>query len=43
MMDPFDGELVTPTMKIKRNLVAKVYKKDIDDLYNEHDSTQAKL
>uniref|UniRef100_UPI0035C72806 hypothetical protein n=1 Tax=Serratia quinivorans TaxID=137545 RepID=UPI0035C72806 len=35
LFDPFsqDNDLLTPTMKIKRNVATKFYKNDIDRLY----------
>lgn len=39
LKDPFTPEnnIMTPTMKIKRNVAAKVYEKDIEYLYSlEH-------
>lgn len=33
--DPFsvENDIVTPTFKLKRNVGAKVYKKEIDEMY----------
>ncbi len=42
MIDPFDSELITPTLKLKRNLVAKAFKSEIEDMYNSY-VTPAKL
>lgn len=43
--EPFtmENELLTPTLKTKRNVAAKVYRKEIDALYAARPKKVAKL
>lgn len=40
---PFDASLMTPTMKIKRNVAADFFKKEIDDLYEKAAAARSKI
>ncbi|BGP12285.1 hypothetical protein JCM10213_000019 [Rhodosporidiobolus nylandii] len=37
LLEPFPAECITPTFKTKRNVVAKLYKQQLDDLYAKAD------
>ncbi|WOO78021.1 Long chain acyl-CoA synthetase 7, peroxisomal [Vanrija pseudolonga] len=40
---PFDASLMTPTMKIKRNVAADFFKKEIDELYENAAAARSKI
>ncbi|KAH8920776.1 acetyl-CoA synthetase-like protein [Atractiella rhizophila] len=44
-LEPFtiDNELLTPTMKVKRNIAAQYFRKQIDELYANDEKPKAKL
>ncbi|KAK4684188.1 long-chain acyl-CoA synthetase, partial [Tremellales sp. Uapishka_1] len=44
-IQPFSDDLMTPTLKVKRNIAAKKFKKEIDAVYEETENamTEAKL
>jgi len=40
---PFEDDLLTPTLKVKRNVAAKHFQKEIDEMYEKIEGAAAKL